>query len=222
MAKKAPRRTAERIALVTLELFNRFGEPNVSTTMISSELNISPGNLYYHFPSKDALVNHLYDQYEGAMLGLLDAAGDVKDIEDAWFFLHSLFEQVWNHRFLYRDLNNLLSGNRHLETHFHGVLERKTHALRMMLESLAAEGLMQIDPDHVETLSASMAVMVTYWLSYEYVRDPRRALEPESAGLALSRGARHVLGLLSPYLVNDALRAHLQGLSGAYNEATAD
>jgi hypothetical protein len=108
---------------------------------------------------------------------LLDAAGDVKDIEDAWFFLHSLFEQIWNHRFLYRDLNNLLSGNRHLETHFHAVLERKTHAFRLMLESLAGAGLMRIDPDSIETLSASMSVMVTYWLSYEYVRNPRQALE---------------------------------------------
>jgi hypothetical protein len=56
MAKKAPRRTAERILEVTLELFNRFGEPNVSTTLISAELNISPGNLYYHYPAKDELI----------------------------------------------------------------------------------------------------------------------------------------------------------------------
>jgi AcrR family transcriptional regulator len=219
MAKKAPRRTAERIAEVTLDLFNRFGEPNVSTTLISAELNISPGNLYYHFASKDALVNHLYDQYEGAMLGLLDAAPDVRDIEDAWFFLHSLFEQVWSHRFLYRDLNNLLSGNRHLETHFHAVLTRKTLAFRQMLESLAAAGLMRIDPDSIETLSASMSVMVTYWLSYEYVRDPRNALEPASAGLALTRGAQHVLALLTPYMASADLQSHLQGLSAAYSAA---
>ena len=186
MAKKAPRRTAERIAEVTLGLFNRFGEPNVSTTLISAELRISPGNLYYHFASKDVLVNHLFDQYESAMLALLDAAPDVRDIEDTWFFLHSLFERVWNHRFLYRDLNNLLSGNRHLEMHFHAVLTRKTHAFRQMLESLAAAGLMRIDPNSIETLSASMSVMVTYWLSYEYVRDPRHAMEPANAGLALT------------------------------------
>ena len=45
-----------------------------------------------------------------------------------------------------------------------------------------------------------MVVVLTYWLSYEYVRDPRRALEPESAGAALLRGAFHVLSLLMPYL----------------------
>jgi AcrR family transcriptional regulator len=218
MAKKAPRRTAERIASVTLDLFNRYGEPHVSTTMISAELGISPGNLYYHFPSKDKLVNHLYDQFEASMLSLLDAGGDVQDIEDAWFFLHTLFERVWDHRFLYRDLNHLLSGNRHLETHFRAVLERKTLALRQLLESLAAAGVMRIGPDTVETLSASMAVMVTYWLSYEYVRDPRRAMEPESASQAMGRGARHVLGLLTPWLTSAELQQHLMALTSAYGE----
>ncbi len=221
MAKKAPRRTFERIASVTLDLFNRYGEPHVSTTMISAELGISPGNLYYHFPSKDQLVNHLYDQYEASMLSLLEAAGDVQDIEDAWFFLHTLFERVWDHRFLYRDLNHLLSGNRHLETHFHAVLERKTQALRQMLESLAAAGMMQVDPERVQTLSASMAVMVTYWLSYEYVRDPRHAMEPESANRAMGRGAQHVLGLLTPYLSSPELQQHLMALTSAYDENRA-
>ena len=62
-----------------------------------------------------------------------------------------------------------------------------------------------------------MSVMVTYWLSYEYVRNPRQALEPASAGLALTRGAQHVLALLTPYMANQDLRAHLQGLTAAYS-----
>ncbi|MEY3652315.1 MAG: hypothetical protein RL739_485, partial [Pseudomonadota bacterium] len=35
MVKKAPRRTAQRIIETSLSLFNRFGEPNVSTNLIS-------------------------------------------------------------------------------------------------------------------------------------------------------------------------------------------
>jgi hypothetical protein len=86
-----------------------------------------------------------------------------------------------------------------------------------LLESLASAGLMAIDPDSIETLSASMSVMVTYWLSYEYVRNPRQALEPASAGLALTRGAQHVLALLTPYMANKDMQAHLQALSSAYS-----
>ena len=71
MAKKAPRRTAQRILEVTLDLFNRFGEPNVSTTLIAAELNISPGNLYYHYPAKDELINRLYEGYETELNELL-------------------------------------------------------------------------------------------------------------------------------------------------------
>jgi len=125
MAKKAPRRTAERILEVTLELFNRFGEPNVSTTLISSELGISPGNLYYHYPAKDELINALFERYDKALGELLGAADGVRNVEDAWFFLHSLFEIIWEYRFLYRDLNDLLSKNRRLETHFQFVLKTR-------------------------------------------------------------------------------------------------
>jgi AcrR family transcriptional regulator len=92
MIKKAPRRTAERILEVTLGLFNRFGEPNVSTTLISAELNISPGNLYYHYPAKDELINALFDRFERPLNELLGAGDDVRNVEDAWFYMHTLFE----------------------------------------------------------------------------------------------------------------------------------
>jgi len=218
MAKKAPRRTAERILEVTLDLFNRFGEPNVSTTLISAELNISPGNLYYHYPAKDELINTLFDRYEQALSELLNASDGVRDVEDAWFFLHSLFELIWQYRFLYRDLNDLLSKNRRLETHFQWVLKNKTTAVRSMLEGMVRSGALRINAREAEPTATSMVVVLTYWLSYEYVRDPRRALEPQSAQLALLRGAHHVLNLLAPYL-EPGQRMHLLGLAGAYNEA---
>ncbi|MBL0918435.1 MAG: TetR/AcrR family transcriptional regulator [Hydrogenophaga sp.] len=215
MAKKAPRRTAERILETTLDLFNRFGEPNVSTTLISAELGISPGNLYYHYPAKDELINSLFERYERALGELLGAADGVRNVEDAWFFLHSLFERIWEYRFLYRDLNDLLSKNRLLETRFQALLAAKTRAVRGLLGGLGRAGAVQIDSREVEPTADSMVVLITYWLSYEYVRDPRRALEPEQAQSALLRGAQHVLHQLAPYL-EPAQRQHLMGLSSAY------
>ncbi len=212
---KKPRRTAERILEVTLELFNRFGEPNVSTTLISAELNISPGNLYYHYPAKDELINSLFDRYERALSQLLAAADSVKNVEDAWLFFHMLFELIWQYRFLYRDLNDLLSKNRRLETHFQFVLKNKSRAVQTVLDGLSRNQAVSIDSREVESVSTAMVVVLTYWLSYEYVRDPRNALEPETAGAALLRGAFHVLSLLLPYL-EASQKEHLMGLVRSY------
>ncbi|NDE73632.1 MAG: TetR/AcrR family transcriptional regulator [Betaproteobacteria bacterium] len=161
MATKAPRRTAERILEVSLALFNRFGEPNVSTTLISHELSISPGNLYYHYPAKEALVNALFDRFERDIDALLGASDGVQNVEDAWFFLHSLFELIWQYRFLYRDLNDLLSKNRRLETHLKSVLIHKTAAFKSMLQGMSRAGALQIDESSVDTTAQCMVVVLS-------------------------------------------------------------
>jgi len=212
---KKPRRTAERILDTTLDLFNRFGEPNVSTTLISAELGISPGNLYYHYPAKDELITKLFDRYDTALTELLRAADDVKNIEDAWLFFHVLFELIWAYRFLYRDLNDLLSNHRRLETHFQFILQRKTKAVQAVLHGIGRASALRIDSRDVDPVATAMVVVLTYWLSYEYVKNPRKALEPESAGPALLRGAFHVLCLLLPYLDEDG-REHLHALASRY------
>jgi AcrR family transcriptional regulator len=215
MAKKAPRRTAERIQETALALFNRYGEPNVSTGQIAAELGISPGNLHYHHPAKDGLVNQLFDQYTLALTELLPAADGVRDAEDAWFFMHSLFERIWAYRFLYRDLNLLLSRNRHLEAGMRQVLLAQAAALRRLLAGLQGSGVLRLPEDDADALATRQVLLLSYWLSYAYALDPRHALEPEGLQTAVLRGAGHALGLLLPYLV-PAQQEHLRHLLRAY------
>jgi len=213
--KKPPRRTAERILATALDLFNRFGEPNVATTLIASDMGISPGNLFYHFPAKELLVNALFDEYRHELDQLLPAAADVQDMEHAWFFMHSLFELIWRHRFVYRDLNDLLSKNRHLEEQTKTVLQDKQQAFEAMLSGLQQHGVLTQSETERRSCATHMVVLLTWWLSYEYVQNPRHALEEANAGHSVLRGAQQVLGLLLPYLV-DAPKAQLQALIQVY------
>ena len=216
MASKAPRQTAERIVASALGLFNRFGEPNVAATMVAADLGISPGNLYYHYPGKEDIVNHLFGQYLNDLQDLLPASQDVKDLEDAWFFMHSLFELVWRYRFLYRDLNDLLSKYRQLEQQVKQVLANKHASFLTLLKCMTDQGLLTQNATERDSSATQMLVMLTWWLSYEYVRDPRHALEDANAQGGVSRGAQQVLGLLLPYLQAQP-KAQLTALLQMYN-----
>ena len=201
MQRKPPRRTRERILEASLRLFNDIGEPNVTTSAIADEMNISPGNLYYHFRNKDDIVNALFEQFEREVDTLLAApTRQAVHFEDAWLFLHLLFEAIWKYRFLYRDLNDLLSRNRRLETHFRSILERKAEAARILCEALAGSGRLSASAREVEALATNMVVVATWWLSYEYVRNARRFGEPAYQNAAIARGAYQVLALVAPYL----------------------
>ena len=56
--------TRERIVHSSLELFNQQGERSVSTNHIAAHMEMSPGNLYYHFPNKQAIIAELFTEYE--------------------------------------------------------------------------------------------------------------------------------------------------------------
>jgi AcrR family transcriptional regulator len=212
MEHKPKRRTRERIVETSLRLFNEFGEPNVTTTIIADELNISPGNLYYHYHNKDEITNTIFRSFEQEVDALLAApARRAANVEDLWLFLHLFFEAIWRYRFLYRDLNDLLSRNRLLEVHFKQILERKVTAAEALCRGLAEAGALRATPGEIEALATNMVVVITYWLSFEYVRNPRAPTE----GPIAARGAYQVMALLTPFLVGDS-RALVERLSREY------
>ena len=209
MERKPKRRTRERILETALKLFNNFGEPNVTTTVIADEMEISPGNLYYHFHSKDEIVNALFADYEKEIEPLLTAPGSrPQGTEDIWLFLHLLFETIWKFRFFYRDINDLLTRNRLVETHFQRILEHKENTAVTVCEGLAASGTLTATAGEIRALATNMSVVATFWLSFEHARRPRG--EPD-----IGRGVYQVMSLAAPYLQGEARRL-LEKLSGEY------
>ena len=113
-------------------------------------MGISPGNLYYHYAAKDELVNSLYDRYERSLSELLDEAGSVGDVEDAWVLHAQAVRAGLAVPLPYGDLNDLPSRNRRLETHFQHVVKNNVRALREVLDGMNRSGAMSIAPRAAE------------------------------------------------------------------------
>lgn len=71
MARSAPAacgaRTVDAILDATLALLDRDGERRTTTNRIAAAAGISPGNLYYHFRHREAIVLALFDRLVQAL-----------------------------------------------------------------------------------------------------------------------------------------------------------
>jgi AcrR family transcriptional regulator len=206
------RQTRERILETSLAMFNAQGEPNVTTNHIADELGISPGNLYYHFRSKDDIVEHLFARYEASVGdALLLPDGRAPNLEDIWLQLHLVFESLWAYRFLYRDLVDILARNRKLKLRFARIMNRASTSATELLRGLVRAGVMRASADEIHALAENILLVATFWMSFDAVRGGKT----EAGEADLHRGIHRVMMLIAPFL-RDAERYHLNTLAATY------
>ncbi|MDX2299272.1 MAG: TetR/AcrR family transcriptional regulator [Xanthomonadaceae bacterium] len=207
------RQTRQRILDASLAMFNEQGEPNVTTNHIADELEISPGNLYYHFRNKDDIIEQLFVRYEERMdAALTTPETRLPELEDIWLQLHLVFECIWDFRFLYRDLVDILSRNRRLRLRFARILKRASDSATEVMRGLVKAGIMRASAAEVEATATNILVIATFWLNYASATGER------DEQLAIRKGIVQVMMLMAAFL-RDAERVHLNTLTEAYREA---
>jgi AcrR family transcriptional regulator len=206
------RRTRERILDISLAMFNAQGEPNVTTNHIADELGISPGNLYYHFRNKDDIVEHLFAHYEARIDdALLLPHGRDANLEDIWLQLHLIFESLWQYRFLYRDIVDILARNRKLKLRFARIMNRAAASASSLLDGLVAADVMRASAGEIHAVTENVLLITTFWMNFSAVRGGNAHADSGD----INRGIHQVMMLVAPFL-RDAERAHLNALAATY------
>ncbi len=189
-------KTRDRILQTSLALFNHEGEANTTTVDIANELDISPGNLYYHFKGKDVLIAELFSQYEHGITEILNAPIDRPlSVEDNWFYLYVVFEEMYNYRFLYRNLSDLLGRYPDLDRRFRRIVDLKHAAITAFWGTLSNAAVVNTSREEAEALVDNMVLLLTYWLNYDHLLHQERP-----PALIIHKGVYQVMSMIAPYL----------------------
>ena len=130
-------KTRDRIIHSATELFNDQGERNITTNHIAAHLGISPGNLYYHFRNKEDIIHSIFDQYARH---LSDSFTPIRSseirLEDLMGYLDAIFYLMWQFRFFYANLPDILSRDELLQQKYLKAQEQLRATVETLLRSL--------------------------------------------------------------------------------------
>jgi AcrR family transcriptional regulator len=210
----ARRDTRELILATSLDLFNNFGEPNVTTNHIADEADISPGNLYYHFRAKDDIVIELFKRFLVRFQPLIDIPDNILlSTEELWFQLHLSFELKGEYRFLYRNLADLTRRIPDLDRAMRALLAREHQAALNSLGGLEQAGVLKISAPEKVLLAENLLLSLTYWIPFAELQAPGGLDDSAAQITAVAR----VLMLVVPHL-REPEREQLTSIAFQYLE----
>lgn len=157
--------TRNRILQASLQLFNTQGERNVTTNHIAAHLGISPGNLYYHFSNKQMIVAELFTDLDASIDTFFRLPPDRSvTLEDKTQYLESLLDNMWQFRFLYRDLEPLLEADPDLAERHHRFAQRSLNSATAIYQEFVEAGILQMTPQQIEALAVNAWIILNSWI----------------------------------------------------------
>ncbi len=186
----------------SLELFNQQGERSISTNHIAAHMEISPGNLYYHFPNKQAIIAVLFSEYEALVDSFLrPPQGRAATVEDKRFYLKELLSAMWGYRFLHRDLEHLLDSDPELAARYRRFSQRCVIQGAAIYEGFVAAGILKMDRVQIESLTLNAWIILTSWVRFLCTtRENSNHLSEQ----AVKRGVYQVLVLEAGFVTDEA------------------
>lgn len=156
-------KTAEKILLISLDLFNGQGERHITSVDIANELDISPGNLYYHYKGKDEIINALVDKY---VAKINEIPQTTKSNEDFYRYLFYCLETMHVFRFMFQNIAEISAQYPAINTKMHRVAKFQREYLRKVLAEQKQDGTLNQASADVDLLLDITSLTLFQSLNY--------------------------------------------------------
>ncbi len=184
----------QKILSAALKLFNELGSDCVTTHDIAEAAQISPGNLYYHFANKQAIIRELFYQI------------DIFSVNQWWQknplhrevrfsdFMQFYFGSVKKYRFFFHEFSSLLSQDKILAREWRSIYERLFTVMREALQGWVKQGLIR----NFKSQKDADIFIETIWIiaTYSQVHFEARG---EKSNQAKSKFEKCMANFLYPY-----------------------
>jgi AcrR family transcriptional regulator len=153
-------KTKDKIILCSIELFNRDGVVAVTTNHIAKEMNISPGNLYFHYRNKEEIIRQIF-----RMMALETyAIGRTKKGQTPMHPLEILdknYDIYWKYRFFHREMYYLRRKDPQLARAWKSHIAKVHKMMVLLYKRWIREGWMNMIQNPVETEFTATVLLAT-------------------------------------------------------------
>jgi AcrR family transcriptional regulator len=166
------RRNREQLVASAHELFAASGL-DVPVEEITRHAGVGMGTLYRHFPTKEDLIDAVL---EDAFAGLLDAAKEAAEAEDAWAGLTGFLERALAEHVGNRGLKDIMAMRAHGRARTEALRARIRPLLRRLIERAQEQGSLRADfaPEDLSlifwtgdrVIEATAGVSPDFWRRY--------------------------------------------------------
>lgn len=164
--------TKERIVETAIGLFNRRGFVNVTMRDLAQELDISLGNVTYHFKRKDDLIEAVHQQLideRNTMLERVQLTPTIANINAQLLPLLELYER---YRFFYLDIMEVMRAYPDIAERHREHIANQIRYIRAIIDYSVGSGNMMAESrtGQYDSLAETVCLMLTFWLSHHAVR----------------------------------------------------
>lgn len=185
---------------VARQLFNEQGTAAVSTNHIAQAAGISPGNLYYHFRSKQDILLALFERWFAETGERLNLPADrPPTVDDIPALIRVNFHILREYAFIYRELPALLRQSAVLAERYQTVRARGYEGFHQIISALVGEGVLHpLAPSAVTALADVCWLITEFWPSSLDVTG--KPLDDDG----IERGVQAMMQVFAPYIIPKA------------------
>jgi AcrR family transcriptional regulator len=199
-------KTKQKILEVAKDLFNEHGYGQVTIRMIALKLEMSSGNLNYHFKKRDEILEALYFQMVQDFDERIDKLSEIEiSFGQIKNDIRLSMERMVDYRFVWTDLYNLLKSNDRIFTHFSGVYKKRIAGNLFLFNQLNKMGLMRSSAfiSEYEMLAERMINFGDTWI---YTSELYRK---QSTKEHIEIQCEVMIAMIYPYLTKKGLHKYL-------------